>query len=95
MTAALLADPFLSSKIWVALRLRSSAAGVSTASAFLRHSATSPHSATSLARPVCGVCDQLLNTLRSIHWIFMPPVCCLVFIPVVLLKSLGWPISSK
>jgi len=22
-------------------------------------------------------------------------VCCLVFIPVVLLKSLGWPISSK
>ena len=27
-----------------------------------------------LATPVCEVCDQLVNTLRWIHWIFMPPI---------------------
>jgi hypothetical protein len=27
-----------------------------------------------LATPVCDSRDQLVNTFRWIHWIFMPPV---------------------
>src|ERR1700719_653050 len=26
------------------------------------------------ATPVCESCDELINTFRWIHWIFMPPI---------------------
>jgi hypothetical protein len=37
------------------------------------------------ATPVCEFCDQVVNTFRWIHWIFMPRI----------LVPFSWPISSK
>jgi hypothetical protein len=49
-----------------------------------------------LSTPVCESCNQLVNTFRWIHGIFMPPNSGPVFMRVVLLpQRLARPISSK